>query len=57
MRSAQFAQRYTHGQSHNFFMLPHRVTTKREMRDAIGYCALDNLVAYISGKEPRDRVV
>ncbi len=41
----------------NIFMLPHIGSATRETRDAMGFRALDNLDAYFSGKEPRDRLV
>lgn len=41
----------------NVFMLPHIGSATRETRDAMGFRALDNLDAFFSGKEPRDRLV
>ena len=41
----------------NIFMLPHIGSATRETRDAMGFRALDNLDAYFSGAEPRDRLV
>lgn len=41
----------------NIFMLPHIGSATRETRDAMGFRALDNLDAFFSGKEPRDRLV
>lgn len=40
----------------NVFMLPHIGSATFETRDAMGFRALDNLDAYFSGREPRDRV-
>ncbi len=40
----------------NIFMLPHIGSATFETRDAMGFRALDNLDAFFSGKEPRDRV-
>ncbi len=41
----------------NVFMLPHIGSATRETRDAMGFRALDNLDAFFSGGEPRDRLV
>jgi len=41
----------------NVFMLPHIGSATFETRDAMGFRALDNLDAFFSGREPRDRVV
>jgi lactate dehydrogenase-like 2-hydroxyacid dehydrogenase len=41
----------------NIFMLPHIGSATRDTRDAMGYRALDNLDAFFSAKEPRDRLV
>jgi len=41
---------------HNVFMLPHIGSATYETRDAMGFRALDNLDAFFSGQEPRDRV-
>jgi len=41
----------------NTFLLPHIGSATRETRDAMGFRALDNLDAIISGEEPRDRLV
>lgn len=41
----------------NTFLLPHIGSATRETRDAMGFRALDNLDAIMSGKEPRDRLV
>lgn len=41
----------------NTFLLPHVGSATRETRDAMGFRALDNLDAIISGGEPRDRLV
>lgn len=41
----------------NTFLLPHIGSASRETRDAMGFRALDNLDAIISGGEPRDRLV
>ncbi len=40
----------------NIFVLPHIGSATRETRDAMGFRALDNLDAYFSGTEPRDRL-
>jgi lactate dehydrogenase-like 2-hydroxyacid dehydrogenase len=40
----------------NIFMLPHIGSATRETRDAMGFRALDNLDAIVSGHEPRDRL-
>jgi len=39
------------------FMLPHIGSATFETRDAMGFRALDNLDAFFSGTEPRDRLV
>jgi len=41
----------------NAFLLPHVGSATRETRDAMGFRALDNLDAIVSGLEPRDRLV
>ena len=41
----------------NTFLLPHIGSATRETRDAMGFRALDNLDAILSGAEPRDRLV
>jgi len=41
----------------NIFMLPHIGSATRETRDAMGFRALDNLDAFFSGGQPRDRLV
>ncbi len=41
----------------NTFLLPHIGSATRETRDAMGFRALDNLDAIMSGEEPRDRLV
>lgn len=41
----------------NTFLLPHIGSASRETRDAMGFRALDNLDAIVSGSEPRDRLV
>ena len=40
----------------NAFLLPHVGSATRETRDAMGFRALDNLDAIVSGDEPRDRL-
>ena len=40
----------------NVFLLPHIGSATRETRDAMGFRALDNLDAIVSGREPGDRV-
>ncbi len=40
----------------NVFLLPHIGSATRETRDAMGFRAIDNLVAIFSGREPGDRV-
>ena len=40
----------------NVFLMPHIGSATKETRIAMGYRALDNLDAFFSGKEPRDRV-
>ena len=40
----------------NVFLLPHIGSATSETRNAMGYRAIDNLVAIFSGKEPGDRV-
>lgn len=44
-------------QHEQVFMLPHIGSATFETRDAMGFRALDNLDAWFSGKEPRDRLV
>lgn len=41
----------------NVFMLPHIGSATRETRDSMGFRALDNLDAIVSGDEPHDRLV
>ncbi|MET0047326.1 MAG: NAD(P)-dependent oxidoreductase [Sedimenticola sp.] len=41
----------------NTFLLPHIGSATRETRDAMGFRALDNLDAIVSGDNPRDRLV
>ena len=36
----------------NTFLLPHMGTSTLETRDAMGFCALDNLDAVFAGKPP-----
>ncbi len=38
------------------FLLPHIGSATREIRDAMGFWALDNLDAIFAGREPADRV-
>ena len=40
----------------NTFLLPHMGTSTVETRDAMGYCALDNLDAVFAGKSPPNAV-
>lgn len=40
----------------NVFLLPHIGSATEETRDAMGYRAIDNLIAIFNGAEPRDRV-
>ena len=40
----------------NAFLLPHIGSATHETRNAMGYRAMDNLIAIFNGKEPRDRV-
>ena len=40
----------------NVFLLPHIGSATRETREAMGFRAIDNLVAIFNGKEPGDRV-
>ena len=40
----------------NIFMLPHIESATPEIRDAMGFRALDNLDAFFSGGKPGDRV-
>jgi len=40
----------------NVFLLPHIGSATKETRDAMGYRAIDNLVAIFNGREPGDRV-
>ncbi len=40
----------------NVFLLPHIGSATHETRKAMGYRAMDNLIAIFEGKEPRDRV-
>ncbi len=41
----------------NVVLLPHLGSATRETREAMGYRALENLTAFFSGAQPRDRVV
>lgn len=41
----------------NVMMLPHIGSATRATRDAMGFRALDNLDAFFSGNQPRDRLV
>lgn len=41
----------------NVVLLPHIGSATRETRDAMGFCALDNLDAALAGREPPNRVV
>jgi lactate dehydrogenase-like 2-hydroxyacid dehydrogenase len=41
----------------NTFLLPHIGSATRETRDAMGFCALDNLDAVFAGEEPPNRVI
>jgi len=41
----------------NAFLLPHIGSATRETRDAMGFRALNNLDAIMSGREPLDRLV
>jgi lactate dehydrogenase-like 2-hydroxyacid dehydrogenase len=41
----------------NAFLLPHIGSATRETRDAMGFRALDNLDAIMSGQEPQDRLI
>ncbi|MFT5224575.1 MAG: lactate dehydrogenase-like 2-hydroxyacid dehydrogenase [Polaribacter sp.] len=40
----------------NVFLLPHIGSATHETRNAMGYRAIDNLMAIFNGKQPRDRV-
>ena len=40
----------------NTFLLPHIGSATVETRDAMGFRAIDNLVAIFDGREPGDRV-
>jgi lactate dehydrogenase-like 2-hydroxyacid dehydrogenase len=40
----------------NVFLLPHIGSATRETRDAMGFRAIDNLIAIFNGEEPGDRV-
>ncbi len=40
----------------NTFLLPHLGSATHETRDAMGFRALDNLDAFFSGRDPRDRL-
>lgn len=40
----------------NIFLLPHIGSATRETRDAMGFRAIDNLIAIFNGEEPGDRV-
>lgn len=40
----------------NTFLLPHLGSATRETRNAMGFCALDNLDAFFAGKEPPNPV-
>lgn len=40
----------------NTFLMPHIGSATKETRDAMGFRALENLDAFFSGREPKDRV-
>ena len=40
----------------NVFLLPHIGSATEETREAMGFRAIDNLIAFFSGEEPGDRV-
>jgi len=40
----------------NVFLLPHIGSATHETRNAMGYRAIDNLIAIFNGKPPKDRV-
>lgn len=40
----------------NTFLLPHIGSATEETREAMGFRAIDNLIAIFNGQEPRDRV-
>ncbi len=40
----------------NIVMLPHLGSATRETRDAMGFRVIDNLRAFLDGRDPRDRV-
>lgn len=42
--------------SGNLVMLPHLGSATREAREAMGFRAMDNLIDFFEGREPRDRV-
>ena len=41
----------------NVFLLPHIGSATHETRNAMGYRAIDNLIAIFNGEVPKDRVV
>jgi glyoxylate reductase len=43
-------------QCDNLVMLPHLGSATREAREAMGFRAMDNLIDFFEGREPRDRV-
>ncbi|MFT5597762.1 MAG: lactate dehydrogenase-like 2-hydroxyacid dehydrogenase [Urechidicola sp.] len=45
-----------YSQLDNVFLLPHIGSATHETRNAMGYRAIDNLIAVFNGTEPRDRV-
>jgi lactate dehydrogenase-like 2-hydroxyacid dehydrogenase len=45
-----------YSQLDNVFLLPHIGSATHETRNAMGYRAIDNLIAIFNGTEPRDRV-
>ena len=45
-----------YAQLDNVFLLPHIGSATHETRNAMGYRAIDNLIAIFNGNEPRDRV-
>ena len=43
-------------QCDNLVMLPHLGSATREAREAMGFRAMNNLLDFFEGREPRDRV-
>ena len=43
-------------QMDNTFLLPHIGSATQETREAMGFRAIDNLIAIFNNEEPRDRV-